>query len=113
MEHVKTSTNTIFQYVNQNKENLAKELFIDTGVISDNMDNPGGAKIAADDVFEKFGKILQSIYLISSRPAHTIPQKGQPQLGLNFIPDRDDAEFVLTMGLTSAKYLLNKITNLA
>ncbi|MGB6531166.1 MAG: hypothetical protein WBF33_23910 [Candidatus Nitrosopolaris sp.] len=111
MEHVKTSTNTIFQYVNQNKENLAKELFIDTGVISDI--DFGGAKIAAEDVLEQFGKILQSIYLISSKPAHTTPQKGQPQLGFNFLPDRSDAEFVLTMGLTSAKYLLNKITNLA
>lgn len=111
MEQVKTSTNTIFQHIYQNKANLAKELFIDTGVIRDI--NQGGANIAAEDVCEKLGNILEGIYLISSKPAHTMPQTGQTQAGFNFNPDRSDAEFVLTMGLTSAKYLLNKITNLA
>jgi hypothetical protein len=109
MEQVKTSTNTIFQHIYQNKANLAKELFIDTGVIRDI--NQGGANIAAEDVCEKLGNILEGIYLISSKPAHTMPQTGQTQAGFNFNPDRSDAEFVLIMGLTSAKYLLNKITN--
>lgn len=111
MDQVKTSVESIHQYFDQNKKDLAKGLFIDVGVISDI--DPTGAEIAAVDVVGKFGNILKFIYQISSKAAHTTHTTKQPHPRFNFVPDWSDAEFVLTMGLTSAKYLLNKITNLA
>ncbi|MGB6593220.1 MAG: hypothetical protein WBE68_17110, partial [Candidatus Nitrosopolaris sp.] len=80
MDRVKTSVETIYSYVKNtsNKKNLAKEIFIDVGVITDI--DPTGAEIPAEDVIEKFGNILECIYQISSKPAHTTPKPSQPQL---------------------------------
>ncbi|MGC2682145.1 MAG: hypothetical protein WA323_09775 [Candidatus Nitrosopolaris sp.] len=82
MDRVKTSVETIYSYVKNtsNKKNLAKEIFIDVGVITDI--DPTGAEIPAEDVIEKFGNILECIYQISSKPAHTTPKPSQPQLVL-------------------------------
>jgi len=52
---------------------------------------------------------LENIYQIASKPAHTKPRQGQPQLRFKFIPVSSDAEFVLTLGLGSAKYIMAKI----
>ena len=95
MDQVKTSVETIYSYVKNtsNKKNLAKEIFIDVGVITDI--DPTGAEIPAEDVIEKFGNILECIYQISSKPAHTKPKPSQPQLKFKFSPESSDAEFVL------------------
>ena len=91
----------------QNKKDLAQGLFIDVGVISDI--DPTGAKNAAEDVVGKFGNILKNLYLVSSKAAHTTHSVKQSHPRFNFVPDYSDAEFVLTLGLVSAKYLLNRI----
>jgi hypothetical protein len=76
MDRVKTSVETIYSYVKNtsNKKNLAK----DVGVITDI--DPTDAEIPAEDVIEEFGNILECIYQISSKPAHTTPKPSQPQL---------------------------------
>jgi hypothetical protein len=107
MDQVKTSVESIHQYVDQNKKDLAQGLFIDVGVIND-IDSTG-AQNAAEDVVGKFGKILKNLYLLSSKAAHTTYSVRQPSPRFNFVPDYSDAEFVLTLGLVSAKYLLNRI----
>lgn len=71
--------------------------------------NSDKAEKAAEDVIEKFWNILENVYQISSKPAHTKPKPGQPQLSFNISPESSDAEFVLTLGLASAKYMLDKI----
>jgi hypothetical protein len=109
MDQVKTSVETIRSYIKNlnNKQNLAKEIFIDTGVIT--YIDPTGAAVAAEDVIEKFGNMLENLYQISSKPAHTTPKQSQPQKRFKFSPGSSDAEFVLTLGLASAKYIMEKI----
>jgi hypothetical protein len=107
MDQVKTSVDAMRKYIQKNKTELAKEIFIDTGVIA-NVD-PGGGDKAAEDVVEKFGVIMENIYQISSKPAHVTHRPGQPPGRFNFVPESSDAEFVLTIALASARYLMDKI----
>ncbi|MGH9963999.1 MAG: hypothetical protein ACRD5E_04100 [Nitrososphaeraceae archaeon] len=109
MDSVKTSVDTLRIYLKNpvHKRDLAKELFVDPGVVS-NIDPTGGDK-AAEDLIEKFVNILENLYQIASKPAHTMlrPNKGGP-LRFRFNPDLSDAEFALQIGLSSAKYLISK-----
>jgi hypothetical protein len=109
MDSVKTSVDTLRIYLKDpvHKKELAKELFVDPGVLN-NIDSTGG-DIAAEDVLEKIGNILENLYQIASKPAHTMsrPTKGVP-LRFRFNPDKSDAEFALQIGLSSAKYLISK-----
>lgn len=109
MDQVKTSVESLRSYANNlsNKKNLAKEIFLDTGVLTDI--DPSGATQAAEEVIERFCGILEHVYQIASKPAHTKPRKGQPQKKFRYIPESSDAEYVLTLGLGSAKYIMTKI----
>lgn len=109
MDQVKTSVETMRMFAKNpsNKKNLAKEIFIDSGVITDI--DPTGATLAAEEVIQKFCEILENIYQIASKPAHTKPRSGQPQAKFKFTPESSDAEYVLTLGLVSAKYMMAKI----
>jgi hypothetical protein len=109
MDSVKTSVDTLRIYLKDpvHKKDLAKELFVDPGVVT-NIDATGGDK-AAEDLIEKFENILENLYQIASKPAHPMsrPNKGKP-LRFRFNPDLSDAEFALQIGLSSAKYLISK-----
>jgi hypothetical protein len=109
MDLVKSSVDSIRSNVKNNRIIISKELFIDTGIIT-NID-PGGGDKAAEEIIEKVGDIMESIYQIASKPAHTKPRKGQPQLRFNISPEEADAQFVLVVGLASSKYLIEKINN--
>ena len=109
MDQVKTSLDSIRSYLPLHKEDLGREIFIDTGTIV-NIDKPGGDK-AAEDIIEKIGNILENVYQLASKPAHTKtkPKSGQSQLRFSMHPDSNDSEFVLILALESAKYLIQKI----
>ena len=108
MDQVKTSVETMRSFANNpsNKKNLAKEIFIDAGEII-GIDPKGGTQ-AAEEVIQRFD-ILETLYQIASELAYTKPRQGQPQLKFKFIPKNSDAEFVLTLDLGSAKYIMAKI----
>ena len=109
MDQVKTSVDSIRSYLPGHKQDLGREIFIDTGIIV-NIDTPGGDR-AAEDIIERIGNILENVYQIASKPAHTKtrPKSGQAQLRFSMNPDSSDSEFVLTLALASAKYLIQKI----
>jgi hypothetical protein len=104
MDRVKSSLDTIRKY--SNKKDLGKELLIYTGIIR-NIDSSRG-DIAGEDVMNNFFEILDKVYQIASKPAHT---KGKGKSGGSFAmnPDKAEAVYVLTMGLAASKFLLERI----
>jgi hypothetical protein len=86
---------------------LAKELLVDTGIIG-NVDNSGSGDRSAEQYIDYYFKILDNIYQMASKPAHT-KLRGQMAPRFSMTPDRADAIFVLTTGLAAAKFLLEKI----
>jgi hypothetical protein len=109
MDSVKTSVDSLRIYLKDpaHKKDLAKELYVDPGIVS-NID-PTGGDSAAEDLLEKLGNIVENLYQIASKPAHPMlrPKKGAT-LRFRFSPDLSDAEFALQIGLSSAKYLVSK-----
>jgi hypothetical protein len=104
MDEVKSSLDSIRDP--QNKKELGKELLVETSIIG-NVDPPAG-DLAAKDVIDKFLKIMDNAYWIASKPAHT-KSKDKPPKRFSMNPDRTDAIFVLTVGLASCKFLLERI----
>jgi hypothetical protein len=104
MDQVKSSLDAIRKY--SNKKDLGKELLIQTRII-DNIDSSAG-DIAAEEVMNDFFEILEKVYHIASKPAHT---KGKGKSGGSFAmnPHKAEAVYVLTMGLAASKFLLERI----
>ncbi len=104
MDEVKSSLGTIRRY--QNKKDLGKELLVETSIIG-NIDPPAGDN-AALDVITNFLDILENVYQIASKPAHTT-LRGKTPSRFSMNPDRTEAIFVLTTTLAASKFLIERI----
>jgi hypothetical protein len=91
-----------------NKQILAKEILVETGIIG-NVDNSGSGDRSAEQYIDYYFKILDNIYQMASKPAHTklrgraIPER------FSMTPDRSDAVFVFTTALAACKFLIERI----
>jgi hypothetical protein len=103
MVEVKSSLDSIRNY--HNKKDLGKELLVETSIIG-NVD-PLAGDLASEDVIDRFLKIMDNVYWIASKPAHTKLKGKSSRFSMN--PDRTDAVFVLTVALASSKFLLQRI----
>jgi hypothetical protein len=104
MDEVKTSLDAIRNY--PNKKDLGKELLVETSIIG-NVDQYAGDR-AAEDIIDKFLKIMDNAYWIASKPAHT-RAKGKSAQRFSMNPDRTEAILVLNIGLATTKFLLERI----
>lgn len=67
MDEVKSALDAIRNY--SNKRDLGGELLVETSIIG-NID-PHAGDLAAEDVIDKFLKMMDNAYWIASKPAHT------------------------------------------
>jgi hypothetical protein len=103
MDEVKSSLDSIRNY--KNKNDLGKELLVETGIIGNT--DPNAGNLASGDVMDKFFKIMDNAYWIASKPAHTKLKGSSLRFSMN--PDKTEAIFVLTVALASARFLIQRI----
>jgi hypothetical protein len=86
----------------------AKEFLVDSRTFMDR--DSGGGEKAALEVIGRIRSIMEHIYEISSKPAHT----GLKKKGLRFemSPDREDALFVFESSLCLLEYFMEKFKKL-
>lgn len=108
MLYIKSALDSIRKY--NFKKQIGKELLIKPGIIG-NVD-PSGGDIAAEEVIDDFFRIMDHIYQIVSKPGHKITRKPH-SLKFNMSPDRAETIFCLTVSLSSAKYLFEKINQIS
>jgi hypothetical protein len=84
MSEIRTPLDTVISFKNgPHYQNLAKELFIDTGIIHDITGlSPGGAKIASEQILDSLWEQFQILANINSKPLHTTttPKTGKKNL---------------------------------
>jgi hypothetical protein len=106
MDEVKSSMDSIRNY--PNKQSLAKEILVNTGIIG-NVDGSGSGDRSAEQYIDYYFKILENIYQMASKPAHTKLRGQTIPARFSMTPDRSDAVFVLTMALAASKFLIERI----
>jgi hypothetical protein len=92
-------------------EDMSKELYVDTSIITDLSQQSAGAKDAAKEIVQNLFRIFDILHDISSKSIHTKTKKrkNQPALLYEMNPDNHDAEFSLTLALTITNYLIDRI----
>lgn len=85
-----------------------RDFLVLSGTVSDL--DLGTADKAANDIVGRIKDIMEQIYKISSKPAHTTLERSK--LRFTLIPDREDALFVLESSLCILKYLIDKCKKL-
>lgn len=105
MSEIRTPLDSILNF--QSKSDLAKELFIDTGIIRDV--DPGAALEASEEIIEDIWESFRNLHDIDSKPLHTTTKTRKNKLSFTMSPEKADAEYVLTEALAKAKYLNTRI----
>ena len=83
---------------------VAKQFLVDSGTFSDR--DVGGGEKASLEVTGRIRDIMEQIYKISSKAAHTELERGGLKFEMN--PDREDALFVFESSLCILKYFVEK-----
>jgi hypothetical protein len=104
INEVKSSLDTIRKY--PKKKDRGRELLVETSIIG-NLD-PSAGDNAAEDVITNFLNIMENVYQIASKPAHTT-LRGKAAHRFSINPDRSEANLVLTTALAASKFLLERI----
>jgi hypothetical protein len=88
-------------------DDLAKEMYVDKGVVVD-LHTTGGAQIAAREIVDQLFGIFDVLFDISSKALHS-KTKYQPTRHFQMIPGHCEAEFLHTLALNITNYLLDRI----
>jgi hypothetical protein len=86
---------------------LADELYISKGVFKD-LYGSGGAKTAAEQVVNQLFKLFDILFDITSKALHSKTKYPPAQQFLMF-PDYCEAEFSLSLALSTTNYILDRI----
>ena len=108
MAHIRTPIDSILKF--QNKKDLAKELYVDTGILQDV--DPNAAIEAAQEIVEDTWVIFQKLHDIVSKGLHTTTKQTKTRKGnLSFQmkPVRANVEHVLISALAASNMLVNLI----
>jgi hypothetical protein len=87
----------------------AKQFLVDSKTFVDR--DVGGGEKAALEVIGRLKEIMEHIYKISSKPAHTGLEKRGLKFEMN--PDREDALFVFESSLCILRYFIEKFKKLS
>lgn len=85
MDEVKSSMDSIRNY--PNKQILAKEILVETGIIG-NVDSSNSGDRSAEQYMGYYFKILENIYQMASKPAHTKLRGQTTPSRFSMTPDR-------------------------
>jgi hypothetical protein len=109
MGKIRTPLDTIIKFKNDpDFQSLGKELFVDTGVISDIPGLPsGGAIIASQNIINDLWRQFQALANINSKSLHTSTQTQTQNFEMK--PERSDPKYTLISCLSITNYLIDKI----
>ncbi|MEW5840982.1 MAG: hypothetical protein AB1753_08260 [Thermoproteota archaeon] len=108
LAHIRTPLDSILTF--QNKKDLAKELYVDTGIIQDV--DPNGATEAAQEIIEDIWVIFQKLHDIVSKGIHTTTKQTKTRksnLSFQMKPVRANVEYALISALAASNTLVKLI----
>ncbi len=108
MAHIRTPLDSILTF--QSKKDLAKELYVDTGIIRDV--DPNGAAEAAQEIIEDIWVIFQKLHDIVSKGIHTTTKQTKTRksnLSFQMKPVRANVEYALISALAASNTLVQLI----
>jgi hypothetical protein len=94
-------------------KDIARQLYVNTNILTDlNPSAQGGGETAAKEIVFQLFSVFNILFEFSSKAFHTkikYQQQSQPQVLFKMNPDYHDAEFSLTLALTTTNYLISRI----